>query len=191
MGQRTDLQSRELPLNVGVLDDLIEQYKLEYNISDDDIIKFTQNRWNSILMYINNKYITPTKVLYINKTEYNVNNLEVLLNYLIYKSYIYDKIVNFMSYSLISGIDYNVIMQWNIDKKLNNKYYAIFQKLRNNNIETLSSNVSNNKSVIGNLALLNHYYGFQEVHNFDTMQGQHVLTTADLPQLPQIDADLE
>lgn len=148
-----------------------EEYKIE------DMTKEPQSRWNAALMYIN-KYVFSDKSTLklsnnINKSStncimnsnfymYDLDKLDYILYIYYYLCSIYDKECSIMGYSLLTGINYDTLMDWGADeRKLSTKGFDIVEKLRLFREESLSNKLATgNKNPVGILAILNRHYSW-------------------------------
>lgn len=178
-----------------------EEHKIE------DMTKEPQSRWNAALMYINKHVFGDKRALKLNNTiskddtncimdsnfyMYDLDKLEYILYIYYYLCAVYDKECSIMGYSLLTGINYDTLMDWGADeRKLSTKGFDIVQKLRIFREESLSNKLATgNKNPVGILAILNRHY----VWNLPgvSREGiQRVIKSADqLPKLGEINAQL-
>lgn len=176
----------------------LAQFCEEHNI--EDMTKEPQSRWNAALMYIN-KYVFSNKDILklnnnINKDNtncimdsnfymYNYDKIDSILYIYYYLCSMYDKECSIMGFSLLTGINYDTLMDWGAnERKLSNKGFDIVRKLRDFREESLSNKLATgNKNPVGILAILNRHYswnlpGVSRESNIKTIK-----TAADLPQL--------
>lgn len=148
-----------------------EEYKIE------DMTKEPQSRWNAALMYINKYVFSDKSILKLNKN-INKNNTNCIMNsnfymydldkleYVLYIYYylcsVYDKECSIMGYSLLTGINYDTLMDWGADeRKLSTKGFDIVEKLRLFREESLSNKLATgSKNPVGILAILNRHYNW-------------------------------
>lgn len=176
----------------------LSQFCEEHNI--EDMTKEPQSRWNAALMYIN-KYVFSDKSILklsnnINKNNtscimdsnfymYDLDKLEYILYIYYYLCSVYDKECSIMGYSLLTGINYDTLMDWGADeRKLSIKGFDIVQKLRIFREESLSNKLATgNKNPVGILAILNRHYAWNLPGVSRESTAKVIKTAADLPQL--------
>lgn len=176
----------------------LSQFCEEHNI--EDMTKEPQSRWNAALMYIN-KYVFSDKSILklsnnINKNNtscimdsnfymYDLDKLEYILYIYYYLCSVYDKECSIMGYSLLTGINYDTLMDWGADeRKLSTKGFDIVQKLRIFREESLSNKLATgNKNPVGILAILNRHFAWNLPGVSRESTAKVIKTAADLPQL--------
>lgn len=143
----------------------------------EDMSKEPQSRWNAALMYINKYVFGDKSILKLNKNinknntncimdsnfyMYDLDKLEYILYIYYYLCAVYDKECSIMGYSLLTGINYDTLMDWGADeRKLSTKGFDIVQKLRLFREESLSNKLATgNKNPVGILAILNRHYAW-------------------------------
>ena len=153
----------------------LSQFCEEHNI--EDMTKEPQSRWNAALMYINKYVFSDKSILKLNKNinknntncimdsnfyMYDLDKLEYILYIYYYLCSVYDKECSIMGYSLLTGINYDTLMDWGADeRKLSTKGFDIVQKLRIFREESLSNKLATgNKNPVGILAILNRHYAW-------------------------------
>ena len=182
----------------------LSQFCEEHNI--EDMTKEPQSRWNAALMYIN-KYVFSDKSILklsnnINKNNtscimdsnfymYDLDKLEYILYIYYYLCSVYDKECSIMGYSLLTGINYDTLMDWGADeRKLSTKGFDIVQKLRIFREESLSNKLATgNKNPVGILAILNRHYAWNLPGVSRETNQRQALTAADIRQQLQNSAD--
>ena len=128
--------STEANNNNPIIQDDIDFYFYEFcqlhNIKD--IYKIPSTQFVAALIYINNKYIRPNRIVYNNALsgyKYNLLAIDQLVDRFLYMSYIYNQPITLLNFSHFSGIDYQYICTWKQDKNTitidlldssNNKY---------------------------------------------------------------------
>lgn len=176
----------------------LSQFCEEHNI--EDMTKEPQSRWNAALMYINKYVFSDKSMLKLNKN-INKNNTNCIMNsnfymydldkleYILYIYYylcsVYDKECSIMGYSLLTGINYDTLMDWGADeRKLSTKGFDIVQKLRLFREESLSNKLATgNKNPVGILAILNRHFAWNLPGVSRESTAKTIKTAADLPQL--------
>ena len=176
----------------------LSQFCEDHNI--EDMTKEPQSRWNAALMYINKYVFSDKSILKLNKN-INKNNTNCIMNsnfymydldkleYILYIYYylcsVYDKECSIMGYSLLTGINYDTLMDWGADeRKLSTKGFDIVQKLRLFREESLSNKLATgNKNPVGILAILNRHYAWNLPGVSRESTAKTIKTAADLPQL--------
>lgn len=176
----------------------LSQFCEDHNI--EDMTKEPQSRWNAALMYINKYVFGDKSILKLNKN-INKNNTNCIMNsnfymydldkleYILYIYYylcsVYDKECSIMGYSLLTGINYDTLMDWGADeRKLSTKGFDIVQKLRIFREESLSNKLATgNKNPVGILAILNRHYAWNLPGVSRESTTKVIKTAADLPQL--------
>lgn len=159
----------------------------------------SQSVWNSCLRYIykhvfkgTNKLKSTTNINNINcimPSTYNAYNYNTVLDIL--DIYIHDmcmkynKEVSIVGFSILTGIDSEVIYNWGRDNsKLSNRGSEIFKKLREYREESLSNKLVDGKqNPVGVLGVLNRHYQWNMPGVSRETSKKQVLTAADLPQL--------
>ena len=177
-----------------------EEYKIE------DMTKEPQSRWNAALMYINRYVFSDKSILKLNKN-INKNNTNCImdsnfymydldkLDYILYIYYylcsVYDKECSIMGYSLLTGINYDTLMDWGArERKLSTKAFDIVEKLRIFREESLSNKLATgNKNPVGILAILNRHYSWNLPGVSRESNQRQALTAADIRQQLQNSAD--
>ena len=182
----------------------LAQFCEEYKI--DDMTKEPQSRWNAALMYIN-RYVFSDKSILKLSNNINKNNTNCImdsnfymydldkLDYLLYIYYylcsVYDKECSIMGYSLLTGINYDTLMDWGADeRKLSTKGFDIVEKLRLFREESLSNKLATgNKNPVGILAILNRHYAWNLPGVSRESTNKTALTAADIRQQLQNSAN--
>ena len=182
----------------------LAQFCEEYKI--DDMTKESQSRWNAALMYINRYVFNDKSILKLNKN-INKNNTNCIMNsnfymydldkldYILYIYYylcsVYDKECSIMGYSLLTGINYDTLMDWGADeRKLSTKGFDIVEKLRLFREESLSNKLATgSKNPVGILAILNRHYAWNLPGVSRETSQRQTLTAADIRQQLQNSAD--
>ena len=177
-----------------------EEYKIE------DMTKEPQSRWNAALMYINRYAFSDKSILKLNNN-INKNNTNCImdsnfymydldkLDYILYIYYylcsVYDKECSIMGYSLLTGINYDTLMDWGADeRKLSAKGFDIVEKLRLFREESLSNKLATgNKNPVGILAILNRHYSWNLPGVSKETSQRQALTAADIRQQLQNSAN--
>lgn len=177
-----------------------EEYKIE------DMTKEPQSRWNAALMYINKYVFSDKSILKLNKN-INKNNTNCIMNsnfcmydydkleYILYIYYylcaVYDKECSITGYSLLTGINYDTLMDWGAgERKLSTKAFDIVQKLRIFREESLSNKLATgNKNPVGILAILNRHYSWNLPGVSRETNQRQALTAADIRQQLQNSTD--
>lgn len=176
----------------------LSQFCEEHNI--EDMTKEPQSRWNAALMYINKYVFSNKSILKLNKNinknntncimdsnfyMYDLDKLEYILYIYYYLCSVYDKECSIMGYSLLTGINYDTLMDWGADeRKLSTKGFDIVQKLRIFREESLSNKLATgNKNPVGILAILNRHYAWNLPGVSRESTTKTIKTAADLPQL--------
>lgn len=176
----------------------LSQFCEDHNI--EDMTKEPQSRWNAALMYINKYVFGDKSILKLNKN-INKNNTNCIMNsnfymydldkleYILYIYYylcsVYDKECSIMGYSLLTGINYDTLMDWGADeRKLSTKGFDIVQKLRIFREESLSNKLATgNKNPVGILAILNRHFAWNLPGVSRESTTKVIKTASDLPQL--------
>ena len=182
----------------------LAQFCEEYKI--DDMTKEPQSRWNAALMYINRYVFSDKSILKLNNN-INKNNTNCImdsnfymydldkLDYILYIYYylcsVYDKECSIMGYSLLTGINYDTLMDWGADeRKLSTKGFDIVEKLRLFREESLSNKLATgNKNPVGILAILNRHYSWNLPGVSRESANKTALTAADIRQQLQNSAN--
>lgn len=183
----------------------LSQFCEDHNI--EDMTKEPQSRWNAALMYINKYVFGDKSILKLNKN-INKNNTNCIMNsnfymydydkleYILYIYYylcaVYDKECSIMGYSLLTGINYDTLMDWGADeRKLSTKGFDIVQKLRIFREESLSNKLATgNKNPVGILAILNRHFVWNLPGVSRESTTKVIKTASELPQLSQNNTQL-
>ena len=96
-----------------------------------------------------------------------------------------------MGYSLLTGINYDTLMDWGADeRKLSTKGFDIVEKLRLFREESLSNKLATgNKNPVGILAILNRHYSWNLPGVSRESTNKTALTAADIRRQLQNSAD--
>ena len=96
-----------------------------------------------------------------------------------------------MGYSLLTGINYDTLMDWGADeRKLSTKGFDIVEKLRLFREESLSNKLATgNKNPVGILAILNRHYSWNLPGVSRETSQRQTLTAADIRQQLQNSAN--
>lgn len=165
----------------------------------DNMKNESQSVWNSCLRYIYKHVFKGTNKL---KSTTNINNnncimpstynaynydmvLEILDIYIHDMCMKYNKEISIVGFSILTGIDSEVIYNWGRDNnKLSNRSSEIFKKLREYREESLSNKLVDGKqNPVGVLGVLNRHYQWNMPGVSRETTKKQVLTAADLPQL--------
>lgn len=183
----------------------LSQFCEDHNI--EDMTKEPQSRWNAALMYINKYVFGDKSILKLNKNinknntncimdsnfyMYDYDKLEYILYIYYYLCAVYDKECSIMGYSLLTGINYDTLMDWGADeRKLSTKGFDIVQKLRIFREESLSNKLTTgNKNPVGILAILNRHYAWNLPGVSRESTAKVIKTASELPQLSQNNTQL-
>lgn len=183
----------------------LSQFCEDHNI--EDMTKEPQSRWNAALMYINKYVFSDKSILKLNKNinknntncimdsnfyMYDYDKLEYILYIYYYLCAVYDKECSIMGYSLLTGINYDTLMDWGADeRKLSTKGFDIVQKLRIFREESLSNKLTTgNKNPVGILAILNRHYAWNLPGVSRESTAKVIKTASELPQLSQNNTQL-
>lgn len=183
----------------------LSQFCEEHNI--EDMTKEPQSRWNAALMYIKKYVFGDKSILKLNKNinknntncimdsnfyMYDYDKLEYILYIYYYLCAVYDKECSIMGYSLLTGINYDTLMDWGADeRKLSTKGFDIVQKLRIFREESLSNKLATgNKNPVGILAILNRHFVWNLPGVSRESTTKVIKTASELPQLSQNNTQL-
>jgi hypothetical protein len=183
----------------------LSQFCEEHNI--EDMTKEPQSRWNAALMYINKYVFGDKSILKLNKNinknntncimdsnfyRYDYYKLEYILYIYYYLCAVYDKECSIMGYSLLTGINYDTLMDWGAgERKLSTKAFDIVQKLRIFREESLSNKLATgNKNPVGILAILNRHFVWNLPGVSRESTTKVIKTASELPQLSQNNTQL-
>jgi len=145
----------------------INDFCIDYDIKD--LRNETQNLYNALLRYIYENVFKPKGKLRVDnrsKSLIDYSNIDILysvLEYYIYLCDLYNKAVSIKGFSLMIGIDYGIILDWNngVNRKLNPLYSEIHKILDAERERSLADMlISGRKQPIGLLAVLNHEKGW-------------------------------
>lgn len=183
----------------------LSQFCEDHNI--EDMTKEPQSRWNAALMYINKYVFGDKSILKLNKNinknntncimdsnfyMYDYDKLEYILYIYYYLCAVYDKECSIMGYSLLTGINYDTLMDWGAgERKLSTKAFDIVQKLRIFREESLSNKLATgNKNPVGILAILNRHFAWNLPGVSRESTTKVIKTASELPQLSQNNTQL-
>lgn len=183
----------------------LSQFCEDHNI--EDMTKEPQSRWNAALMYINKYVFGDKSILKLNKNinknntncimdsnfyMYDYDKLEYILYIYYYLCAVYDKECSIMGYSLLTGINYDTLMDWGAgERKLSTKGFAIVQKLRIFREESLSNKLATgSKNPVGILAILNRHFVWNLPGVSRESTTKVIKTASELPQLSQNNTQL-
>lgn len=183
----------------------LSQFCEDHNI--EDMTKEPQSRWNAALMYINKYVFGDKNILKLNKNinknntncimdsnfyMYDYDKLEYILYIYYYLCAVYDKECSIMGYSLLTGINYDTLMDWGAgERKLSTKAFDIVQKLRIFREESLSNKLATgNKNPVGILAILNRHFVWNLPGVSRESTTKVIKTASELPQLSQNNTQL-
>lgn len=183
----------------------LSQFCEDHNI--EDMTKEPQSRWNAALMYINKYVFGDKSILKLNKNinknntncimdsnfyMYDYDKLEYILYIYYYLCAVYDKECSIMGYSLLTGINYDTLMDWGAgERKLSTKAFDIVQKLRIFREESLSNKLATgNKNPVGILAILNRHFVWNLPGVSKESTTKVIKTASELPQLSQNNTQL-
>ena len=183
----------------------LSQFCEDHNI--EDMTKEPQSRWNAALMYINKYVFGDKSILKLNKNinknntncimdsnfyMYDYDKLEYILYIYYYLCAVYDKECSIMGYSLLTGINYDTLMDWGAgERKLSTKAFDIVQKLRIFREESLSNKLATgNKNPVGILAILNRHFVWNLPGVSRESTTKVIKTVSELPQLSQNNTQL-
>lgn len=183
----------------------LSQFCEDHNI--EDMTKEPQSRWNAALMYINKYVFGDKSILKLNKNinknntncimdsnfyMYDYDKLEYILYIYYYLCAVYDKECSIMGYSLLTGINYDTLMDWGAgERKLSTKAFDIVQKLRIFREESLSNKLATgNKNPVGILAILNRHFVWNLPGVSRESTAKVIKTASELPQLSQNNTQL-
>ena len=182
----------------------LAQFCEEYKIND--MTKEPQSRWNAALMYINRYVFSDKSILKLNNninksntncimdsnfSMYDLDKLDYILYIYYYLCSVYDKECSIVGYSLLTGINYDTLMDWGADeRKLSTKGFDIVEKLRLFREESLSNKLATgNKNPVGILAILNRHYAWNLPGVSRESTNKTTLTAADIRQQLQNSAN--
>jgi hypothetical protein len=175
----------------------LSQFCEQHNI--EDMTKEPQSRWNAALMYINKYVFSDKRILKLNNN-ISKNNTNCImnsnfgmydidkLNYILYIYYylcsVYDKECSIMGFSLLTGINYDTLMDWGAnERKLSTGAFDIVEKLRTFREESLSNKLATgNKNPVGILAILNRHYAWNLPGVSRESSTKTALTAAEIKQ---------
>ena len=177
-----------------------EEYKIE------DMTKEPQSRWNAALMYINRYAFSDKSILKLNNNinksntncimnsnfyMYDLDKLDYILYIYYYLCSVYDKECSILGYGLLTGVNYDTLMDWGADeRKLSTKGFDIVEKLRLFREESLSNKLATgNKNPVGILAMLNRHYSWNLPGVSRETNQRQALTAADIRRQLQNPAD--
>lgn len=187
----------------------LNQFMMENNI--DDFRTMPQAVWNAAMMYIRRKVFFDKSVLkqkenvYSNNTitpstcnAYDYELLNRIADYYILLCNINNKEVSIMGFSKLTGINSDIIYQWNSNIYINNDNHgtrgngnrelsttsaSIYEKLMHEREESLSAKLADGKqNPVGVLAILNRHYQWN-MPGVTRENKQAALSSKDLPKL--------
>lgn len=175
-----------------------------------DMTKEPQSRWNAALMYIN-KHVFSDKnklkyksnilkgannkcIMNSNYGMYDFDKLNEVLYIYYYLCAVYDKECSIMGFSLLTGINYDTLMDWGAgERKLSTHGFEIVEKLKFFREESLSNKLATaSKNPVGILAILNRHYAWNLPGVSRETTAKQSLTAADIrAQLSEKSRQLE
>lgn len=151
---------------------IIQTTAESWNIGD--IRKVSQRTWKALLQEVGYKifkpinrslhnanygYETKDKYKYLNSDAYDYDKLLDLVEYYIYLSNIYNKMISIEGYCYMTGVDYSTIERWKSTEP-GTKTFDIWQKLTSTRESALKDYALDTKQAVGILAVGNREYGW-------------------------------
>ena len=189
-GQELNTTEQKTEVYTGNIQESIANYCIDHDIKVNEIYKFDQQRWNSVLLYIYRQVFKPCKNdgvvrRYNEKSNIDYSNRELIDNVCdiyIALCYEYSKEVSIMGFNKLTGIDEETINNWANDAGAERGSLGVRKKLLAEREESLSNKLASGKgNPVGILGILNRHYGW----NMGQPRGQTAAQKA--PDLPGIE----
>lgn len=190
-GQELNTTEQKTEVYTDRIQEAISNYCIDHDIDIQEIYKFDQQRWNSVLLYIYRQVFKPCKSdgvvrRYNEKSNIDYSDRELIDNVCdIYISmcYEYSKEVSIMGFSKLTGISVDTLYQWLNEAGAERGSSDVAKKLQSEREESLSNKLASGKgNPVGILGILNRHYGW----NMGQPRGQNTAQKApDLPGMAQ------
>lgn len=144
----------------------LHQYMNDRSMTDDDMSKAPQSKWNAALLYVNKYLFKPNRDRLLVEPPlsdaYNIELIDSICNIYIDLCYEYDKEISIMGFSKLTGINQDTFHRWgNRETRVSSKAYEIYKKLNTENEESLSGLlISGKRNPVGILGALNRRHGW-------------------------------
>ena len=190
-GQEMNTTEEKTEVYTDSIQEAISSYCIDHDIDIQEIYKFDQQRWNSVLLYIYRYTFKPSKNdgvtrRYNEKSNIDYSDRELIDNICdIYISlcYEYSKEVSVMGFNKMTGISVDTLYQWLNSSETERGSSEVTKKLQAEREESLSNKLASGKgNPVGILGILNRHYGW----NMGQPRGQNTAQKApDLPGMAQ------
>lgn len=187
-GQEITTTEQKLEVYTSDIALYLQQYVEEHGLKEKDLYTMSQNRWNSVLLYVYSHVFAPTKDTYRRYQEKsnidysNKDLLENVCNIYINLCYEYEKEVSIMGFSKLTGITKETLYQWLNGAETQRGSSDLVKKLDAEREESLSNKlVSGKGNALGLLGVLNRQFGW----NMGQPRGQDARQKA--PDIPNIE----
>lgn len=166
------------------IDLYLRQFQEEQEI--EDMRTVPQSVWNACLMYIQRHVFTDRNLLKQNSNVHNTNSImstnynmynydliDTILDYYIYISKLYNKMITISGFSKLTNIPYTTIEEWGNNYKdsnrLNSKSSDLHKKLMQELEDSLTDKLADGRqNPIGAIAMLKHYRGWESPYSSDS-----------------------
>ena len=153
----------------------VDEYIQEHDYMDIST-DLTQYQYKDLLYYIYDKcFRYNPNILKNGKYDYNIDLLLSIYN--IYKRICvkYNKITFLADFSILTGIDEDIIQEWcNNDIRFNTDKAVLYKKVMRDSETAVSTQmISTGRNPVGYMAILNHYHGWSttaEAHGVETQR---------------------
>lgn len=166
------------------IDVYLREFQEEQEI--EDMRTVPQSVWNACLMYIQRHVFTDRNLLKQNSNVHNTNSImstnynmynydliDTILDYYIYISKLYNKMITISGFSKLTNIPYTTIEEWGNNYKdsnrLNSKSSDLHKKLMQELEDSLTDKLADcPRNPIGAIAMLKHYRGWESPYSSDS-----------------------
>lgn len=169
--------------------DACEKYKI------DDLTKEGQRRWKAVMRFVGKRIFPDNKVLkdkntvYLNNNRIPTNNnrynygiLNILCDYYINLSNIYNKLISTVAFSYFVNIQEDVINKWK-DSEPNSASWKIWKKLQTDREDSLKDKAVDSGNVMGVFQVGRREYQWDMPGVREDASSRRVLTASELPKL--------
>lgn len=169
--------------------DACEKYEI------DDLRKEGQRTWKAVMQFVGKRIFSDNRVLkdkstvYLennriptNNNRYNYNYLDILCDYYINLSNIYNKLISTVAFSYFVNIPTNTIDSWK-DSELSSASFQIWKKLQTDREDSLKDKAVDSGNVMGVFQVGRREYQWDMPGVREDSARRKVLTAEELPKL--------
>lgn len=170
----------------------------KYNI--EDLCKEGQRRWKAVMQYVgkrifpDNKVLKDKNIVYLdnnriptNNNRYNYNILNILCDYYINLSNIYNKLISTVAFSYFINIPTTTIDLWK-DSEISSLSFKIWKKLQADREDSLKDKAVDSGNVMGVFQVGRREFGWDLPGVREESSQKRVLTASELPKLGNSEA---